>query len=249
MWNANFLQNQHRLVSVDMSRNQLNRALLPSWLLENNTDLKLGNDEFTGGLITKKELIYAGMETFDVSNNKMTGNNHFSGLIPRQLCQLRDIRIIDFCNNSFSGSIPSCLSNFDSEIGSAHAVGLIYSFSWSEAGYDFVKSLRELYDSRSLMDSVLLEDKAIDALNLSHNHLTRLIPVSLSNLSQLESRVPGKGQFATFDINSYEGNPFLYGLPSEKNHTKVVETPLPSIETEEKWYEIDRTLLLILFAS
>ncbi|MBA0675866.1 hypothetical protein Goari_017386, partial [Gossypium aridum] len=121
------------------------------------------------------------------------------------------------------------------------------------------------------MDSVLLEDKkhseldfsnnnltgvmefrAIDALNLSHNHLTRLIPVSLSNLSQLESldfsyfnflevahnnlsgRVPGKGQFATFDINSYEGNPFLYGLPSEKNHTKVVETPLPSIETEEK---------------
>ncbi|MBA0705321.1 hypothetical protein Golax_017524 [Gossypium laxum] len=107
-----------------MSRNQLNRALLPSWLLENNTDLKLGNDEFTGGLITKKEF-YAGMETFDVSNNKMT----------------------------------VALSNFDSEIGSAHAVGLIYSFSWSEAGYDFVKSLRELYDSRSLMDSVMLEDK------------------------------------------------------------------------------------------
>ncbi|MBA0758967.1 hypothetical protein Gotri_021914, partial [Gossypium trilobum] len=112
-----------------MSRNQLNRALLPSWLLENNTDLKdlgmifpnlkflhlsykllegelppsigakrkllsldlsfnnlsgefpkelLGNDEFTGGLIPKKEF-YAGMETFDVSNNKMTGK-HPNGL-------------------------------------------------------------------------------------------------------------------------------------------------------------------------
>ncbi|MBA0849049.1 hypothetical protein Goshw_010532, partial [Gossypium schwendimanii] len=220
-----------------MSRNQLNRALLPSWLLENNTDLKLGNDEFTGGLITKKEF-YAGMETFDVSNNKMTGK-HPNGLAATTIL-LR--------------------ANFRAKIGSAHAVELIYPFSWSEAGYDFVKPLRELYDSRSLMDSVLLEDKkhseldfsnnnltgvmefrAIDALNLSHNHLTRLIPVSLSNLSQLEiahnnlsGRVPGKGQFATFDINSYEGNPFLYGLPSEKNHTKVVETPLPSIETEEK---------------
>ncbi|MBA0606243.1 hypothetical protein Godav_018746, partial [Gossypium davidsonii] len=198
---------KRKLLSLDLSFNNLSGEF-PKELL--------GNDEFTGGLITKKEF-YAGMETFDVSNNKMT------------------------------------------------AVELIYSFSWSEAGYDFVKPLRELYDSRSLMGSVLLEDKkhseldfsnnnltgvmefrAIDALNLSHNHLTRLIPVSLSNLSQLEiahnnlsGRVPGKGQFAAFDINSYEGNPFLHGLPSEKNHTKVVETPLPPIETEEKWYEID----------
>ncbi|KAA3467829.1 LRR receptor-like serine/threonine-protein kinase GSO1 isoform X2 [Gossypium australe] len=141
--------------TFDVSNNKMTGPILSCLSLSMDPSnvwlLNLQNNRLSGNIPIQIDLLSA-------INFLLLGNNHFSGLIPRQLCQLRDIRIIDFSNNSFSGSIPSCLSNFDSEIGSAHAVELICSFNWSEAGYDFVKPLRELYDSRSLMDSVMLED-------------------------------------------------------------------------------------------
>ncbi|KAK9025534.1 hypothetical protein V6N11_038398 [Hibiscus sabdariffa] len=97
----------------------------------------------------------------------------------------------------------------------------------------------------------------VESLDFSYNNLSGTIPSELVGLNflavfsvahnNLSGRVPDKGQFATFDITSYEGNPFLSGLPSEKNHTEVIETPLPSDEAEEKWNKFDQTSFLASF--
>ncbi|KAE8706145.1 Detected protein of unknown function [Hibiscus syriacus] len=92
----------------------------------------------------------------------------------------------------------------------------------------------------------------IESLDLSYNNLSGKIPSELVKLNFLEvfsvahnnlsGRVPDKGQFANFGIDSYEGNPFLSGIPSEKNHTA-----LPPDGAEEKWYAMDRNSFLASF--
>ncbi|XP_012454081.1 receptor-like protein 15 isoform X2 [Gossypium raimondii] len=99
----------------------------------------------------------------------------------------------------------------------------------------------------------------IESLDFSYNNLSGRIPSELVDLNffavfsvahnNLSGRIPDKGQFATFGINSYKGNPFLNGLPSEKNRTKPIEIPLSSDETEEKWYDIDRTFFISSFVA
>lgn len=118
---------------------------------------------------------------------------------------------------------------------------------------------------------------SIRALNLSHNHLTGSIPVSFSNLTKVESldlsynnlsgeipsklvnlnflevfsvaynnlsgSIPDKGQFTTFENSSYEGNPFLSRSTSEENNSTN------SVESKEKWYEIDRTFFFASFTA
>ncbi|KAK9025537.1 hypothetical protein V6N11_038401 [Hibiscus sabdariffa] len=99
----------------------------------------------------------------------------------------------------------------------------------------------------------------VESLDFSYNNLSGKIPSELVDLNflavfsvshnNLSGGVPDKGQFATFGISSYEGNPFLSGIPSEKNRSQVVETPLPSDETEEKWYEVDGTCFFASFVA
>ncbi|KAE8713000.1 hypothetical protein F3Y22_tig00110220pilonHSYRG00044 [Hibiscus syriacus] len=83
----------------------------------------------------------------------------------------------------------------------------------------------------------------VESLDFSYNNLSGKIPSELVDLNflavfsvahnNLSGRVPDKGQFATFGFNSYEGNPWLSGIPSEKNGTRVIETPFPSDELKK----------------
>nr|XP_023926886.1 receptor-like protein 9DC3 [Quercus suber] len=71
----------------------------------------------------------------------------------------------------------------------------------------------------------------VESLDLSHNRLSGEIPPQLIELTFLEvfsvaynnlsGRTPDmNAQFETFDASSYDGNPFLCGLPLEKNCTR-----------------------------
>ncbi|XP_030970923.1 receptor-like protein 14 [Quercus lobata] len=102
----------------------------------------------------------------------------------------------------------------------------------------------------------------VESLDLSHNRLSGEIPPQLIELTFLEvfsvaynnlsGRTPDmKAQFGTFDASSYDGNPFLCGLPLEKNCTKIYDSPTPmhsSDVSDEKWYKVDQTVFFTSFS-
>ncbi|KAL4629127.1 hypothetical protein ACB092_05G286800 [Castanea dentata] len=101
----------------------------------------------------------------------------------------------------------------------------------------------------------------VESLDLSHNRLSGEIPPQLIELTFLEvfsvahnnlsGRTPDmKAQFGTFDASSYDGNPFLCGLPLEKNCTRRDDSPTPMHSSEvsdEKWYKVDQTVFFTSF--
>ncbi|KAK9025536.1 hypothetical protein V6N11_038400 [Hibiscus sabdariffa] len=144
---------------------------------------------------------------------------------------------LDFSCNNLTGAIPESLG----KLASLHALNLSHNHL------------------RGPIPASFSNLSQIESLDFSFNNLSGKIPPELVNLNFLEvfsvahnnlsGRVPDKRQFPTFDISSYEENPLLSGLPSEKNRSQVVETPLPSDETEEKWYEVDGTCFFASFVA
>ncbi|KAF2301379.1 hypothetical protein GH714_023467 [Hevea brasiliensis] len=97
------------LLLMDLSNNNFSGAL-PGSMLGNCTDLNalyLSNNNFSGMIGVD---INADPSVIDISNNKLSGNA-LQGHIPNQLCQLRDVHIMDLSRNALFGSIPSCFNN------------------------------------------------------------------------------------------------------------------------------------------
>ncbi|KAI3773425.1 hypothetical protein L1987_47952 [Smallanthus sonchifolius] len=92
----------------------------------------------------------------------------------------------------------------------------------------------------------------IESLDLSSNRLSGNVPSQLVKLTYLEvfnvshnnlsGRLPEwKAQFATFTMESYEGNPLLCGLPLKNKCTTAPHVRDSSTnEGTHKWYDIDR---------
>ncbi|TYH29813.1 hypothetical protein ES288_A01G042100v1 [Gossypium darwinii] len=248
-----FLLNQHRLIWVDISHNKLSGAI-PSWLLQNNTDLKflnlrnnsftgkldpfpqhplstleLGNNEFTGGLMTKEEF-YAEMRIFDVSNNKMTGkipngidakvlllqSNSFEGQIP---CEgFFNAQVVDISHNFLSGQAPSCL------ISKAFSYVKLLNLRDNRlsgnipAEISFFPSLRILLLGNNrfngLIPRQLCQLRDISIMDLSNNFFSGSIPSCLSNVSfgNYFSYSWGNLTFSYWNIRHEDGYSDLYPL-------------------------------------
>ena len=90
--------------------------------------------------------------------------------------------------------------------------------------------------------------KTVESLDLSFNRLHGEIPPQLSELSSLgvfkvsynnlSGVIPQGGHLSTFDANSYVGNPFLCGKPTNKS-CKSNNIQEPDDEVEDDEYTID----------
>ncbi|KAB1218733.1 LRR receptor-like serine/threonine-protein kinase GSO2 [Morella rubra] len=102
----------------------------------------------------------------------------------------------------------------------------------------------------------------LESLDLSSNNLSGEIPSALADMTFLEvfsvahnnlsGRLPDmRLQFATFDNSSYQGNPFLCGLPLDKICSRVEDgshsTPTKfSNGSDGKWYEVDPRVFFVV---
>lgn len=116
--------------------------------------------------------------------------NHFTGNIPKQLCQLRNLNILDLsCNNVF-GEIPNCLGNMPFKNNDLdESRGPFYRVLQSNAYlYRRFKKEKENFTSKNRVETystnVLMYMSGID---LSHNKLNGSIPSELGYLTRIIS--------------------------------------------------------------
>ncbi|CAN1266247.1 Receptor-like protein 30 [Linum perenne] len=170
---------------LSLSHNRFRGSVQLSWIqtLQNLTYLNLSYNNLTvdatpisstkvGAYIDFSHNHLNGSFPTQYFNNQYTrltflslSNNSLTGIIPTSICNLVDLKVVDFSNNYFNGTIPSCL----------------------------LKDLRSLYvlDLRGNMLSGKIPDtfrasSALQTLDLSNNQLQGRIPESLENCNKLE---------------------------------------------------------------
>ncbi|CAN1180003.1 Receptor-like protein 47 [Linum perenne] len=164
------------LISLNLSHNNLvgldvHRFSSVFLLLDMHDNQLEGNFPFIPSPISSTKHLNGSFPT-QYFNNQYTrltflslSNNSLTGIIPTSICNLVDLKVVDFSNNYFNGTIPSCL----------------------------LKDLRSLYvlDLRGNMLSGKIPDtfrasSALQTLDLSNNQLQGRIPESLENCNKLE---------------------------------------------------------------
>ncbi|XP_048633707.1 receptor like protein 21 isoform X4 [Brassica napus] len=139
------LGNMSSVSFLDLSGNLLSGAI-PSYVGHYVRYLFLRDNNFTGTI--PDTLLARRVRILDLRNNKLSGTipefvstdledppelsilllrgNSLIGSIPRQLCDLRTIRILDLSHNKLNGYIPSCLYNLSFDLGVAEEDTNIY---------------------------------------------------------------------------------------------------------------------------
>ncbi|KAJ1427946.1 Leucine-rich repeat [Sesbania bispinosa] len=227
---TNFVESKS-LVYLDISQNNLS-GVVPSFANSSIRFIHLSNNRLSG--LTKRMFSESSsLVVLDLRNNEInttlhdmiqdlsyTGlyilllkGNYLRGQIPKQLCQLIDLTILDLSYNSLSGPIPSCLGKLPFKndntkrlqliFGGYHDRGL-YPFHWVQEKTIFTTKKNSYPYTGSILDDMTGIDlsynkltgnippelgslTSILALNISHNQLTGKIPDTFSNLLQIES--------------------------------------------------------------
>ncbi|KAK2645401.1 hypothetical protein Ddye_020596 [Dipteronia dyeriana] len=216
----NFLQNQHRLLVLDLSFNRI-AGKIPEWFL------KASN--------------FKALKSLNLSHNLLTGFDQNPVVLPwsdLQGCRFFQLSIIDLSRNRFTGKLPSKYFQCWNAMKAINASGLIYmedtlslilSFLFSYDGiYDYSLTLSnkgmemEYQKVSNLLSGIILSSnrftgeipasmanlKGIHVLDLSNNSLRGRIPSSLDDFKELESldlsnnRLSGKIPQQLVDLTS-----------------------------------------------
>ncbi|KAJ4832779.1 hypothetical protein Tsubulata_018793 [Turnera subulata] len=197
------------LSAVDMSSNFLSGHIPPlgSLILRS---LHLENNSLIGEIPLANWLL---LETLDLSQNTLVGeipswigenlqfmgildlhSNMFYGEIPKQLCQLQLLFILNLANNNLSGAVPSCFINLTAMIGDERSIGNRNTYD-SVAWFGFTNSY---YRLEEYVDNLLADIRGREleytstlrflvSIDLSGNDLVGEIPTELTCLSGLRN--------------------------------------------------------------
>jgi len=243
-----------RLTYLDLSQNNL-IGCVPSFVNSSATFIHLSNNNLSclsQNMFGEK----TSLVTLDLSNNQIINGfhdlihdldhtrlnilllkgNHFKETIPKELCQLVDLNILDLSYNDFVGNIPNCLGkmpfeNNDPNTSRDKFNGITrnrygaYNNRFGKEKTNFTSKERsETYTTNVLvyMSGIDLSHNKLNgsipsqlgnltrirALNLSNNFFTGKIPATFSNLVQVESLD------LSFNMLSGQIPPQLSGLTS-----------------------------------
>ncbi|MED6189415.1 hypothetical protein PIB30_095763 [Stylosanthes scabra] len=163
-------------------------------------------------------------------------NNSLQGEIDDLFCNFSSLRLLDLSYNSFSGSIPKCLTRKNSTL----RVLNLAKNKLTDHIFAYYVTANELggryFDSVTIVNkgsywNLIKIPSVFTSLDFSSNRLEGPIPEELVNLRALHvlnmshnaffGHIPGKiptgTQMQTFDAYSFEGNDGLCGFPLTKN--------------------------------
>ncbi|KAK4707692.1 hypothetical protein R3W88_028617 [Solanum pinnatisectum] len=220
------------LISLDLSYNNLS-GNLPVWLgnISSLASLALSGNHLRGH-IPPDYCRLERLEVLDLSENNLIGAipSCFIGAIPPQLCHASYLRMLDLSHNNISGPIPHSLGNI---MQNPWDTDVYYSSSFGYGGFEIFggDTLIDVDDSFEATSTISFPNSfgawvgvefttKYNTYSYEGSILSYMFGVDLTGLTPQRT-----AQFATFDENSYEGNPFLCGPPLHISCTEAKEIP------------------------
>ncbi|CAI0389502.1 unnamed protein product, partial [Linum tenue] len=185
----------------------------------------------------------------------LLNNNSFQGEMPIGMCKLEHLRLIDL--STATPAIEPMEITTKAFPYSYQGRNLLLMSGINLSGNNFTGEIPEEFGNLTSIKLLNLSHNAltgsipstfskfeqIESLDLCYNNLTGSIPAQLVDLNSLavfsvaynnlSGRTPERvAQFATFNENCYDGNPFLCGWPLPKKCTPG-SPPQPSLPTED----------------
>ncbi|CAJ2669203.1 unnamed protein product [Trifolium pratense] len=156
--------------------------------------------------------------------------NNFYGSLPSNLCNLRELQVLDLSLNNLSGGFLACVKNFTSmtqdTMSLTTSTGHLYNINFTNGGYYFDSYDFDLYLMWKGVDQRYKNvDKFLKTIDLSSNHLTGEMPTEMEyliglislNLSRnnLSGEIISKiGNFKSLEFLDLSRNHLLGKIPS-----------------------------------
>ncbi|EOA39580.1 hypothetical protein CARUB_v10008198mg [Capsella rubella] len=211
-----FIRYRRNLIFIDLSNNKI-KGQVPDWLwrLPKLEYVSLSNNSlsgFNGSLQVSPE---SQINTVDLSSNAFQGplfipsskhlqyflgsKNNFTGEIPRSICGVSSLKVLDLSNNNLYGSIPWCLktlmaiSLWDLNLRNNRLSGIIPEI------FQNAKSLTSLDVSHNRLEgkipASLVGCSALEVLNVGSNAINDMFPFHLNSLQKLQVLVLHSNKF------------------------------------------------------
>ncbi|XP_043724119.1 probable LRR receptor-like serine/threonine-protein kinase At1g74360 [Telopea speciosissima] len=173
------------------------------------------------------------VRTLQITGYLQLTGNQFSGKLPPEIGKLHNFTLVHIGFNNFSGELPPEIANMPLTV-----------LDVSHNGFS------------GKIPSELGNAICLQNLDLSHNNFSGDFPSSLNNLTELSKFnvsynplitgvVPSTGQLATFEEDSFLGDPLL-NLPNFMNHSNR-NSPPPSIRKPKENRKKTRMIAFLVF--
>nr|XP_023883383.1 receptor-like protein 12 [Quercus suber] len=179
-------------------------------------------------------------------------NNNLTGKIPRMICNVNSLQVLDISNNKLNGHIPQCLGHFSSSLLVLNMRNNCFQGSMPKS---FIKGcgLMTLDLSHNQIQGKiprsLVKCQMLEVLNLGNNNINEVFPFWLQSLPELRILVlrangfhgpiwdPHTGfGFSKLHVIDLSHNNFSGRLPSEYFRTWNAMQMVPAKDKEQPEY-------------